>query len=379
MARTPPAGPVLSRRQLNRATLERQLLLGRVPMPAVDAVTHLFGLQAQVPLVPYTTLWNRLEGFEPEQLAAPLRDRVLVRTALMRSTVHLVTADDAVTLRPRMHVVLARAFGGTAWARRLRGSGAHLDPDRDAFLAVAHDLLRQRPRPRAALGPLLAERFPELDAASMTWAATYLLPVLQVTPRGVWGQQGQATWTTLSAWLGDGADRAEPTALDSLVLRYLAGFGPASVKDVQAWCGLTRLREVVDGLGDRLRHYRTDDGAALVDLADATLPDQDTPAPVRFLAEYDNVILGYADRTRILAGGDYQPLPAGPGGAVGTVLVDGLASAMWALRRSGDAATLVVRPSVPLSAGQQAAVVDEGARLLGFLAPAADHEVGWDR
>ena len=278
-----------------------------------------------------------------------------------------------------MHVVLARAFGSTAWARRLREAGASLDPDRDAFLAAARGLLQAQPLPRAELGPPLGEQFPDLDPESMTWAATYLLPVLQVTPRGVWGQAGQATWTTLSAWLGEHADLADPMDLDTLVLRYLRAFGPASVKDVQAWCGLTRLREVAERLGDALRPYRTDDGTPLLDLADGTLPDPDTQAPVRFLAEYDNVILGYADRTRILADGAYEPLAGGPGGAVGTVLVDGLVSAMWALRRSGDAATLVVRPAVPLSAAQREEVTDEGGRLLGFLAAAAEHEVAWQR
>lgn len=104
MARTTPAGPALSRRLLDRAMLERQLLLDRVPMPPVEAVRHLFGLQAQVPLVPYTTLWNRIDGFEPDQLAGPLRDRVLVRTALMRSTVHLVTADASNAKRDPVHV-----------------------------------------------------------------------------------------------------------------------------------------------------------------------------------------------------------------------------------------------------------------------------------
>lgn len=358
----------LSLRQLNRATLERQLLLRRSTLAVPDAVEHLLGLQAQVPLVPYTTLWSRLEAFTPAWLADPLRERTLVRASLMRSTVHLVSADDALRLRPHMQVVLARAFGGTAWARTLRQQGADLD----AVMAAGRRALDERPRNRAALGPLLAQEFPGLDVESMTIAVTYLVPVVQATPRGVWGERAQPRWMTMSGWLGD----RQPTPLDlaTLVQRYLRAFGPATVKDVQAWCGLTRLREVADGLGSRLRRYRSDDGAELLDLADATLPDPDTPAPVRFLAEYDNATLGYADRRRILADGDHEWLAAGPGGAVGSVLVDGHVRATWALRRSGPSVSLEVHQAVRLDDATRAEVEAEAQRLLDLLTDGGTEE-----
>ena len=166
--------------------------------------------------------------------------------------------------------------------------------------------------------------------------------------------------TTVETWLGTGA----PGSLDDLVLRYLAAFGPASVRDIQAWCGLTKLREVVDRLGSQLRRFRTEDGAELVDVPDAPLPDPDTPAPVRFLAEYDNVVLSHADRSRVVADGDHVLLQGGTGGWTGTVLVDGLLRATWAARREGAATALTVRPSVPLSAAEQDEVLAEGERLL---------------
>jgi hypothetical protein len=214
-----------------------------------------------------------------------------------------------------------------------------------------------------------------VDAEAVAFGVSYWVPWVQPPPRGLWGASGAAVMTTVSAWL-EGV-RKPAVSIDDVVLRYLAAFGPASVRDVQAWCGLTRLREVVDRLGSRLRRSRTDDGVELVDVPDGPLPDPDIPAPVRFLAEYDNVLLSHADRSRFSAGGDHVPLQGGPGGWCGTVLVDGLVQATWAARRDGAAMALAVRPSLPLAGPERAAVLDEGARLLGFLAPEREHDVGF--
>lgn len=361
----------LSLRVLNRSTLQRQLLLERTPLPVPEAVTTVGGLQAQVPLVPYTALWSRLSGFEPEQLAGPLRDRRLVRTPLQRATVHLVTGADARRLRPLLQPVLERTFASTAWSRRLRDA----EVDVPALVDVGRDLLARSPRTRADLRRILGQRFPGADPESAAIACTYLLPLVQTTPRGLWGESGQATWTTYDAWLGH--DRAAEGDLAGLVLDYLSGFGPASVKDVQAWCGLTRLRAVADGLGDRLRRYRTDDGVELVDRADLSPADPDLPAPVRFLPEYDNAALGYADRRRIVPAVEHVWPDGGPGGAIGTVLVDGWVRATWALRREGAASRLDLHPSAALSVAERAAVEREGVALLGFLAAGSEHDLRW--
>jgi hypothetical protein len=359
---------VLTTRQLNRATLHRQLLLERTGMSALAAVEQLVGLQAQVPNVPYLALWSRLTDYRPDDLADHLRNRTVVRAALMRSTIHLVTAADAIGLQPLMRPVMVRTFSGTSWGQQVRS-------DVDAIVAAGRALLEERPLSRAQLGTQLKEHWPEHDPAALSAAVTYLLPLVQVTPRGVWGESGRAMWSLTEDWLGGTHDtRMTP---DDMVLRYLAAFGPASVKDIQAWCGLTRLREVTDRLGSQLRRFRTDDGAELVDLPAAPRPDPDTPAAVRFLPEYDNALLSYADRRRVISGTEYVSLLGGPGGYVGTVMVDGFVCAMWAVRRDKASARMEIRPSSPLSGQSRDEVLGEGARLLRFVAPDTDHDVAF--
>jgi hypothetical protein len=325
------------------------------------------GLQAQVPKIPHLTLWNRLAGYDPAELDGLMTSRSAVRTQLMRTTIHTVTAADARTLRPLLQPVLDRTFASTAWGQRLRGQ------DVAAVVEEAAGLLAERPVGRAELQRELARRHPELDAEAVAFGVSYWVPWVQPTPRGLWGASAAAVMTTVEAWLGPAAP--PPMTPDELVLRYLRAFGPASVADVQAWCGLTRLREVVDRLAPQLRRYRSDDGAELFDVPDAPVPDPDTPAPVRFLAEYDNVLLSHADRSRVVAEGDIVLLQGGPGGWTGTVLVDGLLRATWAARRRDDATVLTLRPAVPLTASWRGEVEEEGRRLLGFLAAGREHEV----
>ena len=190
----------------------------------------------------------------------------------------------------------------------------------------------------------------------------------------MWGRTGAATWAPTENWL-DGKPRV--TTVDEVVIRYLAAFGPASVRDIAAWCGLSSLREVTDRLGARLRRFRTDDGVELLDLPDAPRPDPDTPAPVRFLPEYDNALLSYADRSRVIADAHHVPLLGGKGGYVGTVLVDGSVKATWALRRNGARATLTISRSLPLDARDTGEVTEEGARLLAFLTPGEDPDIAF--
>ncbi len=185
-------------------------------------------------------------------------------------------------------------------------------------------------------------------------------------PRGIWGATGKATWTTTEAWLGRPL-ATEPTP-DELVVRYLAAFGPASVNDMQAWSGLTRLREATERLRPRLAAFRDEAGNELLDLPDAPRPDPDTPAPPRFLPEYDNVLFAHADRSRIIADDRRPPLFAGDGGVLGTVLVDGFLRGTWRLTHGPGTATLRIQPFTRLSATDAAAVADEGARLLSSTA-----------
>ncbi|MET0763404.1 MAG: winged helix DNA-binding domain-containing protein [Blastococcus sp.] len=343
------------------------MLLERVTGPVPATVEHLVGLQGQVPRVPHLALWDRLSGYDPAELDDLMTSRRVVRTQLMRTTIHTVTATDALALRPLLQPVLDRTFAGTAWGQRLRGQ------DVGAVVAEATELLTERPMGRARLQRELTARHPGIDAEAIVFGVSYWVPWVQPPPRGLWGASGAAVMTTVSAWLGDGP--VASITPEQLVLRYLRAFGPASVRDVQTWCGLTRLREIVDRLGPALRRFRSEDGVELVDVPDGPLPDPDRPAPVRFLAEYDNVTLSHADRSRVIDDGDHVLLQGGPGGWTGTVLVDGLLRASWAARPDGDATVLTVRPSVPLSSDERADVEAEGARLLGFLAPDRDHDV----
>jgi hypothetical protein len=350
-------GAVLSARALGRATLARQLLLARAPMGTGAAVEHLVGLQAQAPDAPYVALWSRLSGFDPASLGTLLTGRQVVRTWLMRTTIHLAGAADALSIGPvlrRVHEVNLRGHV----ARHLAGIDA-------ADLAAAGaDLLREAPRTRAELGRLLAPRWPEHDPDSLALAITYLLPLVQVPPRGIWRRTGPVATTTLDTWLGDLT--VPPMPVDRLVLRYLAAFGPASVRDAQVWSGLTRLREVFDRLAPDLPCFRDEHGVDLYDLPDAPRPEADTPAPVRFLPEYDNLLLSHADRTRVLPAGRRVPLPAGNGGTTGTFLVDGTMYGTWRLHRT-PTAHIEITPDAPIPRRHQAALEGETASLLVFL------------
>ncbi|HEY3470149.1 MAG TPA: winged helix DNA-binding domain-containing protein [Amycolatopsis sp.] len=343
---------VLGQRALNRALLARQHLLERASLSATEMVGHLVGMQGQAPLAPYVALWTRLSAFRPEELARLVTGRDVVRGLLMRGTVHLVLADDARVLRPLVQRVVAAGYTGH-FGRRVGGA------DLGEVAALGRKLLEERPRSRRQVQDAFAERWPEHDAEALSYAVAYLVPTAQVTPRGVWGETGPARLTTLDGWLG--RPLAEDPSLEDVVRRYLRAFGPASVADVQAWSGLTKLRDVVEAMG--LRTFRAESGEVLYDVEDGLLPGPDVPAPVRFLPEYDNVLLGHADRGRVLPPGRRVPLPPGNGASRGTLLVDGFYRADWRLHGTG----LKVTPHGRLAVGERAEIVAEGGRLLEFL------------
>jgi len=355
------ADEVLSDRALNRALLARQLLLERHAMDPAEAIEHLVGLQAQAPNAPYVGLWTRLAPFDPGALAALIEDRAAIRTHVMRTTVHLVTARDGATLRPLMQPVMDRSFASSPWAKKLPGV------DLDAVAAVGRELLAGGALTRAQLGERLAARFPGEDPASLAHTVTIKVPAVQVPPRGIWGASGPAAWALTEEWTG-AALEAEPTA-DAVVLRYLAAFGPASIPDVRTWSGLTRLRDVIERLRPRLRSFRDARGRELFDLPGAPRPDGEVPAPPRFLPEYDNVLLSHADRARIKGDGRLVPLPPGNGGVCGTLLVDGFLRGLWRVEREGPVATVRVEPFDRFTRAERAAVVAEGERLAAFTAP----------
>ena len=358
-----PSSPVLSQRSLNRALLARQWLLERHEATAEATVDHLVGMQAQAPLSPYVGLWSRLADFDPVELAALLVERRAVRTWVMRSTIHLVTSGDVGTLWPIMHPVVERAWRGGHFARDTA------EIDRAELLAMGQHLLGEQPFTRAELAPILAERWPEVPPDSLVYTLSYNLPVVQVTPRGVWGTTGPSAITTIDAWLGPVAG-ATPD-IDAVVLRYLVAYGPASVMDCQAWSGLTKLKPAFERLRPRLETFRDEGERELFDLPDAPRPPEDVPAPIRFLPEYDNVLLGHADRSRIIPPRRRIPLPPGDGAGRGTILIGGMFAGEWRIDRSRDksSATLVVEPFEGVTPNDADAIEVEGLELLRFVAP----------
>ena len=361
---------VLSQRALNRATLARQLLMQRSDKSVQDAVEHLVGLQAQTPHSWYIGLWSRLVDFQADQAAQLLIDRSLVRIALMRSTIHLVTAADAGALRVLVQPVLDRdLYANATHGRPIRGV------DIEALTAAGRHLLAERPMTAKELGERLHAQGFEVPPATLAYAIRNLVPSVQVPPRGLWGRSGPIAHTTAEAWVGPLA--APATTMPHLVLRYLAAFGPATIVDMQRWSGLTRLREIVDPLRSQLRTFRGEDGRELFDLPDAPRPDPDVPAPPRFLYDFDNLLLSYADRSRVITE-DFHRYSFRPHGPVpSVVLIDGFTAADWmVMHGNGGAVTLTIRPYAPVSESDAGELIGEGRRLLAFTHPeSASHQV----
>ncbi|WP_327092052.1 winged helix DNA-binding domain-containing protein [Nonomuraea sp. NBC_01738] len=335
---------------LNRTTLHRQLLLERAPLTALEAVGRLVAVQAQEANSPYLSLWTRLRGFGHDELTSLLYGRQVVRGSLLRGTQHLAASGDYVWLRPMMQERLGRARQA-GFGRVTRG----IDLDELAEAARGH--LSGRTLTRSQLSALLAERWPLVEKPALGWSAQALLPIVHAPPSGTWNKGGATPFTLAEEWLGRKLEPAPP--VERLVVRYLAAYGPAGVMDVQMWSGLTRLREVIEGMG--LREYRSA-GRVLYDLPDAPLVAGEVAAPVRFLPYFDNLVVAFADRGRLMTAEQRRAV------CVGAIihpvfLVDGVVGGMWDV----EDGALVLRPLAPLPDEARGPVEEEGARLLAFM------------
>lgn len=355
----------LSLRALNRALMERQFLLTRTGRTPLEVIGRLVALQAQEPNWAYVGLWSRIHTFAQSELTALLQDRQVVRSGLLRSTQHLAAADDFRRLRPLLQPVLDRTAGSPHFTRNNTGL------DAASLVAEGLDLLAGGTLSRDELARRLAERHPGRDGRILAGEVELRTPLVHGAATGAWGSWGNrsaVSVTPAEVWLGQPMATAAtaPAARASakeLIRRYLAAFGPAGVKDVQAWCGLTRLGEVVAEMRAELRRYCGPDGGELIDLADAELPDPETPAPVRLLPAFDNALLGHADRTRVISDEDRKRVMPGRARVRPAFLVDGRVHGTWSL----DAGTLRLTPFRPLRATDRVALEQEADRLLPFV------------
>lgn len=354
-------GETLTIRELNRATLARQMLLAREQVRTVDAVERLGAMQAQEAKPPFIGLWARIQGFDPQDLLQALHRREVIRATMMRGTIHLVSAADYVALRD---------FVGQPPAVTLRILGdraAGLDPEQ--VLPAARRLLEEAPRDFNQLRALLKEAFPKVNDRALGFVVRHHLPLVMVPTGDRWGFPASAEFTLAESWLGkppSGNNGAE-----ALVLRYLAAFGPATVADLQAWAGVRGMKPVLDRMRPRLRELEDERGRVLFDLPDAPRPDGEVPAPARFLPDFDSLMLAHDDRTRVLADAHRGLVATRNLRIRATFLHDGFARGTWTVERKRGTATLRLAPFEPLPPGAEAELAEEGDSLLRLVEPDA--------
>lgn len=358
------AESVLTLRELNRATLARQMLLERASMSAFGAIERVAGLQAQLPNPPYIGLWTRLQAFRRGDLTSLIEDRQVVRATMMRATLHLMTADDYVLFRLALQPALTRAMHGFFGARAK-------SIDVDQIVAAARTYVQEKPRTFVALRARLAELFTGIDPALLAYAVRAHLPLVQIPPGGTWDFAGSPAHVEASAWLGRPL-AAPADGLRPLVLRYLAAFGPATVKDIQNWSGLTRLQDVVRELMPQLCTFRDEQDNELFDLPDSPRPSSSIPAPARFLPEFDNLLLAHADRGRVVPDAYRNSVFLTVGRVRATFLVDGFVRGTWKIERTRDAARLNIEPFEPLPDAVRDDLAAEGERLVRFVEGSAE-------
>jgi hypothetical protein len=337
------------------------MLLAHENQPVVQTVEHLIGLQAQVTEGPYQGLWTRLAGFRHEDLTSLILDRTLVRATSLRATLHLQTVPDMVGLRPLVQPALDRMWQA-AFGKRIGNA------DRAKVAKLGRRLLDRGPVTAGALGKALQPEFPDADPLALSVLLQVKETLIQVPPTRIWGSGHALLLSRIENWVPDAA----PPALDrqSLVLRYLAAYGPASIADMQSWSGLTGLKTEFDVVRDQLVTFIDETGRTLYDLPGAPRPDPDTPPPVRLLPLYDNVILGYANRRRMFseatenrAGMRQDTKPA--------ILIDGAVAAGWKIAVKKAVATIAIEPYRPLLAREKRELAPEALAFLKFMRPDA--------
>lgn len=348
----------LTPRQLNRATLARQLLLRRQPLAVQDAVHRVVALQAQEPASPYVALWNRIAGFDPADLDAAFADGAVVKASLMRITLHAVDAQDYTAFHAAMVGSLRAARLND---RRFTSSGlTAADAD-----AVVPDLVEftGRPRTKADIEAMLEERLGSPPHPRLWWALRTFAPVVHAPTGAPWAFGRQPSFVAAPSE----PPRPDPDrSLVHLVRRYLEGFGPAAAEDVAQFTLQRRsvVRDTLRAMADELTTVDGPAGAELFDVTGGPLPDEDTPAPPRLLGMWDSVLLAYADRSRIIPDEHRRHVIRRNGDVLPTLLVDGYVHGVWRPVEEGIEALAFER----LSDGTWAALAGEARSLIAFLA-----------
>ncbi|MEV0667587.1 winged helix DNA-binding domain-containing protein [Actinomadura luteofluorescens] len=355
----------LSIRALNRATLARQMLLAREPIPASEAVGRLCGMQAQEPKPPYLGLWTRLEGFQASDLHSALHDRALVRATMMRATLHLVTSSDYTAFRTAMQPMLD---GGL----RVLGDRAK-GLDLDKVVPAARSLLEREPLTFNEIRALLQQQFPEVNDRALGYAVRLCVPLVMLPTEDRWGFPRTSRFALADSWLDSGPNA--DNAIDELMLRYLAAYGPASAADAQTWSGLSSTGEALERLRPDLRAFTDDKGRELFDVPDAPRPGEDVPAPARFLPEFDSLVLAHTDRRRVIADA-HRPMLTTKNLRVRAVFLwDGFAHGIWETEYKRKVATLRLRPFEALPQTAVDELRAEGEAMLRFMEPDAKETV----
>ena len=361
------ADATITQRELNRATLARQMLLARAPTTPTEAVEQLIGMQAQEARPPFIGLWSRTQGVTRDEILHAIHERHLVRATLMRGTIHLFSAADYRAFRPAIQPVLDQGM------RVLGERAAGLDVEQ--VLPAAQRLLEQGALPFTAIRDQLQAQFPTMNDRALGFAVRMLIPLVVMPSEHRWAYPADAPFGLAEQWIGPNDPPAEP--LQALVRRYLAAFGPATVTDAQTWLGLGGLKSTFEALRPELVQFRGERGRTYFDLPDAPRPTADTLAPVRFLPDFDNVLLSHGDRTRVIADehrsivyqkGNLRLLPS--------FLVDGVVAGTWRSERKRKDATLTITPFTPLSPETRRDLAAEAEGLIRFIEDdAASHTV----
>ena len=367
-ARKAVDAPVLTLRELNRATLARQMLLERASVPVVTAIERLAALQAQWAPSPYIALWSRLAKFERASLWNAIEKKhTVIRARLMRGTLHLVSARDFYA-----YAVATQDLQRGAWNRLQVGQG--VDPKAVAKLAVA---FAREPRPKEDVVAHLTERLGSFGGPYrwLIWRfVSAHADLVSAPPGGHWAFGGtDAPYVAARHWIAGGARPPEENAIRLLINRYLGAFGPASLADIAQFAGQVpaRIRPVLEGLAPSLRRFADQEGRALFDLPRAPRPAADTTAPLRFLPRYDELLIGYEHRDRVIAAKHRSAVYSKNAIVEAVLLIDGVAAATWALESTKTDAVVRVRPFGALARAHRGAAIEEGTALARFMSPNA--------